>query len=323
MRKRLALLSFFLFLTSIVIGQTGQLLIKGYGKDLYLEHKVSPKEGLFAIGRSYNVHPKAIAAYNRLDMAKGLTVGQIVRIPLTDTNFTQAVNKGTPIYYNVGAKETLQKVSNVNNQVSMQSLREWNKLNSDNLTAGKKLVVGFLVIGENAAMIAGEKKESSKDVADKPAATATSETDKVAVKENPSKEKENSTKEKDEPKKTSALSTKPPVTLDLMGPGYFKNDFDHQIKSTPITKSETVTSGIFKMNSKLQDVKYYLLIDGVTPGTVIKVINPENNKAIYAKVLGEMSGIRQNQGLDIRISNTAANSLGISETDKFIVKVNY
>ena len=43
----------------------------------------------------------------------------------------------------------------------------------------------------------------------------------------------------------------------------------------------------------------------------------------YAKVLGEMSGIRQNQGYDVRISNAAASALNVSETDKFIVRVNY
>jgi hypothetical protein len=53
------------------------------------------------------------------------------------------------------------------------------------------------------------------------------------------------------------------------------------------------------------------------------VINPTNSKAIYAKVLGEMSGIRQNQGYDVRISNAAASALDVSDTDKFIVRVNY
>ena len=102
-----------------------------------------------------------------------------------------------------------------------------------------------------------------------------------------------------------------------------KNDFDQQVRKTPASKSETVTSGIFKMNSKAQEIKYYLLIDGVAPGTIVRVINPDNNKAVYAKVLGGMSGIRQNQGFDIRISNTAAATLGITDTDKFIVQLNY
>jgi hypothetical protein len=73
----------------------------------------------------------------------------------------------------------------------------------------------------------------------------------------------------------------------------------------------------------VQEAKYYLLMDGVTPGTIIKITNPDNNKAVYAKVLGEMSGIRQNQGLDIRISNTAASALQVTEDEKFVVRVNY
>ena len=64
-------------------------------------------------------------------------------------------------------------------------------------------------------------------------------------------------------------------------------------------------------------------MDNIEPGTIIRVINPDNNKAIFAKVLGEMSGIRQNQGLEVRISNAAASALNVTETDKFIVKVNY
>jgi hypothetical protein len=36
-----------------------------------------------------------------------------------------------------------------------------------------------------------------------------------------------------------------------------------------------------------------------------------------------MDKIRQNQGVDMRISDAAASSLAVSETDKFILKVNY
>jgi hypothetical protein len=39
--------------------------------------------------------------------------------------------------------------------------------------------------------------------------------------------------------------------------------------------------------------------------------------------LGEMSGIKQNEGLNLRLSSAAASALQVTETDKFIVKVNY
>ncbi|HEV7781256.1 MAG TPA: hypothetical protein VGO58_08310, partial [Chitinophagaceae bacterium] len=109
----------------------------------------------------------------------------------------------------------------------------------------------------------------------------------------------------------------------MEGQGYFQTHFEQQVRISPVSKNETVTSGIFKTTSGWQDAKYYLLIDKVAPGTIIKIVNPTNNKIVYAKVLGEMSGIRQNEGLNIRISNAAASALAITEQDKFIVKVNY
>jgi hypothetical protein len=36
-----------------------------------------------------------------------------------------------------------------------------------------------------------------------------------------------------------------------------------------------------------------------------------------------MSGIRQNQGYEIRISNAAASVLDITDTEKFVLKINY
>jgi hypothetical protein len=325
MRKCLTVLCvFFAFTATITAQPAAQLTIKGYGKDIHLDHKVAPKEGIFAIGRLYNVHPKTIAAYNNLDMSKGLSVGQVIHIPLTDTNFSQKANKGTPIYYNVGEKETLQKVSNVNNKVAMQSLRNWNKLSNDSLKAGKKLVIGFLVSNESTVAIVppSEKKEVPATI-DKPVVN-TKEEDKPVVKTEIKKEEpENIEPKKEESKKTDPVVTKPQVTADMAGQGYFKSYFDQQAKTNPVSKTETVTSGIFRMVNGPQDTKFYLLADGVPSGTIVRVINPDNNKAIYAKVLGEMGGIRQNQGINIRISNSAASTLGITDFDKFIVKINY
>jgi hypothetical protein len=327
MTKHLVALSIFLSVLNNGWTQQGQLFIKGSGQDLHLDHKVSPKEGIFAIGRLYNVHPKAIASYNKLDMARGLIVGQVIHIPLTDTNFSQVASKGIPVYYTVGDKETIQKVSNVNNRVSLQNLRDWNKLQNDNIATGSKLIVGYLLTGENstAATSSPKKDEAVKEKKDETLKETAAKQGSSNTKTDEDKPSVKSDLPKEEPKKSEPLVTRShlPPTAPVNIQGYFKNDFEQQVKKTPASKSETVTSGIFKMNSKAQEIKYYLLIDAVAPGTIVRVINPENNKAVYAKVLGGMSGIRQNQGFDIRISNTAAATLGITETDKFIVQLNY
>jgi LysM repeat protein len=325
--------------------QTG-LMIKNGEKSLYLEHTVAAKEGLYSIGRLYNVHPKSIAAYNKMDMNAGISIGQLLRIPLTDTNFTQKSSAGIPVYYQVGPSEGLLKVSNVNNKVSLKNLKDWNNLPSDNIQAGANLIVGFLISKEMTAQRANElakkpepviqqetaKKEpelqplitevpvndtQGKGIIEPPAVKTMPKTEPalvskpVAIEENKS--------EASKPVSSVMKEVVPPAEAD----GYFRSSFEKQVKAKPISKSSTLTSGIFKTTSGWQDAKYYLLMDGVTPGTIIRVINPDNNKAVYAKVLGEMNGIRQNEGLDIRISSAAASALQIKEEDKFVVSVNY
>ncbi len=344
MKKLFLLSSLFCAIVFCTNAQQVELMIKNGSKGLYLDHKVAPKEGLYAIGRLYNVNPKFIAEYNKMDLYAGLAIGQVIHIPLSDTNFTQKSTSGTPVYYTTGANEGLLKVSNANNKVAMQKLRDWNGLSNDNIGAGKKIIVGFLVSKEMAAIAANnrvkqqpvrqeekavvktepEKEKAVKigEAAEKPVAKTGTVEEKQIVKTEPVKETIQETKQ--EAKKTEPVFAKEEVTVPVSGEqGYFKRSFEQQVKASPASKNATVTSGIFKTTSGWQDAKYYLLIDDVATGTIVKIINPENNKAVFAKVLGEMNGIRQNQGLNIRISNAASTALGVADTEKFIVKLNY
>lgn len=290
MKAKLSIFIVFTLLLSLV-SVAQEMIAKNDNGKLILEHKVSPKEGLFAIGRIYNVHPKDLADFNSIDINRGLSVLQVIKVPLTAANFSQSSSNGTPVYYKVAEKEGLYRVSINSNNVPVETIKKWNRLQSDNISVGTKLIVGYLQSGDPVQRVA-----------------------KIEV--------------KPEQKPTASLPVSEPVKTDagtslISGYGYFKNDFEQQVKNRPVSKDLTVTSGIFKTASGWQDGKYYVLIDDVDRGIIIRIINPSNNKMIYAKVLGEMSGIRQNQGLNIRISNAAASVLEISETDKFIVKVNY
>lgn len=330
------LLAVLIFIFSFALSTIAQhLVVKTGDKGMFVDHTVVAKEGLFSIGRAYNVHPKFLASYNELDMNKGLNVGQVIHVPLTDTNFSQKTNAGTPVYYMVKEKEGLLTVSNANNKVTMQSLRQWNKLSNDKLTPGSKLIVGFLLPpGEAAPVIATVAKDDKKTNDNPPVSKPVAEEKTAEVKKadvakevtTPVNDNKPVTPEPARPTKEEATKStaQAPVTKnDTNGQGYFKGSFEQQVKKMPVSKNETVTGGIFRTASGIQDAKYYLLIDAVSPGTIVRVTNPENNKAVYAKVLGQMDGIRQNAGLNIRISNIAASTLGISDTEKFIVKINY
>lgn len=325
MKKTLSLAA--LLLCSFFVFAQNQLLVQSSDKGLYLEHKVVAKENYYSIGRLYNVSPKDIETFNGLDMKKGLVIGQMIKVPLNGSNFSQTTNNGRAVYYVVGAKDGLYRVSLKNNNVLMANLRKWNKLTTDKITPGEKLIVGYLV-SNNAGSIVQSNPESEvkqPTVEEKKTEDKKETVVPPTVKEDAKKQEEKLPEEKKmEPAVTqTAKQTGNQVTVLDGNGGYFKPQFELQIKTQPVKSDITASAGIFKTSSGWQDAKYYALMDKVEPGTIIRVVNPTNSKAIYAKVLGEMSGIRQNQGYDVRISNAAAAALEVSDTDKFIVRVNY
>jgi len=293
----------------------------------------------------YNVHPRHIAHFNGIDFNKGLAIGQLLNIPLSDTNFKQTVNMGVPVYYNVTGNESLANIS-VKSKAQINNLRAWNNLSTNNVPSGTKLIVGFLITNELKDRVVtitpktlvveesvsnvkkqetSEKKqpvnEPKKDVVVEESVSNVKKADEQKKQTEPAV-KETSPEVKEVPKKTEPV-VKQPETIKDDGTGYFKNNFYQQVKTSPLTKEQTLTSSIFKTTSGWQDAKYYLLINGVEPGTIVKITNPSNSKTIFAKVLYAMDKIRENQGVDVRISDAAASTLAVSETDKFILKVNY
>lgn len=310
--------------------QRSDLYVKRTDKGLSVEHKVAPKESFFSIGRLFNVHPRHIASFNKLDFNKGLQIDQRLLIPLTDTNFTQKGNSGTPVYYKTAASGNLADVSKANGNVPVSRLKSWNNLSTDQVKKDAKLIIGFLQSKELPSVTLKVKQEEPVKIQEQPVTeNRQPEKPKVEVGETPKVEPKPELKPVEEVKKPAEVPApviSRPVEQEPMSnnnQGYFKPWFDQQVKMTPVSKEETVTAGIFKTASGWQDGKYYILMDGVSIGTIIRVSNPSNTRVIYAKVLGEMSGIRQNDGYNVRISNAAASMLQVTDTEKFILKITY
>lgn len=305
--------------------QKPDLIVKSGEKGLYLEHKVVAKESFFSIGRLYNVHPRHVAGFNKLDINKGLQIDQRLRIPLTDTNFTQKGNSGTPVYFKPAAATALSDISKQHNQVAVSSLKAWNNMTGDQAKKDGKLVIGFLLSKEFPSVtlkvkpVEPVREMATQPEVKEPVPAPVKEEKPVLPETKPAVEKPQVVVE-EKPVQSVPVITTP---SDNSGQGFFKVYFEQQIRKTPVSKEETVTSGIFKTTSGWQDEKYYLLADGIAPGTVVRLTNPATNKTVFAKVLGEMNGIRQNEGYNIRISNAAAVVLQAVDTEKFILKISY
>jgi LysM repeat protein len=309
--KKLILLQALLLLCLAVFSQNKELVLRKTEGSFYLEHKVAAKENFYSLSRLYNVPAKSIAAYNKVDMEKGLAIDQKLKIPLSDSNFTMSGNSGTPVYYRAGLNTSLHKISEAYRNVPVQSLKYWNQRTKEDVAEGEKLIIGFL-ISKAMPSITLNHPPVEED------ATPVVKTEPIAVNSVP----------EEKPQERPVIKNEEPVA----GPekvsqseehGYFKPAFEQQARQTPAKKNKTVTAGIFKTLSGWEDGKYYVLADELSPGTIVKLVNPSNNSAVYAKVLGEMSGIKMNEHLDIRISNAAAAKLSVTDTDKFIMKMIY
>jgi len=304
-------------------------------------HKVGPKESLSSIGRLYNINGRELANYNKIDYDKGLAVGQILKIPVKSDagipkapavketvtapvkekpvketapakNATAADAKGTPIYHTVAKKETLYHISTLYGKVPVESIKKWNNLTGDGVTEGTKLIVGYSKTkADDKVVKTPVKKPEEKDatVTNKQAEEKT-----TAI--------ETAKKEVPEPVKNEPVVKTPDNSkaADFKG-GVFKSLFDEQAKGKYIT-TETGAAGVFKSTSGWEDGKYYCLHNNAAAGTILKITNNATGRSVYAKVLDLITDIKQNNGLIIRLSNAAADALGVVD-NKFDCTINY
>ncbi len=327
----------FLFFTNASIAQ--QLLIaEGTSPNLHIIHKVEPKENYYSLGRMYNVPPKEIASYNNLDLLQGLNLGQGVKIPITQNNFLQqetanSDEKLIPVYHIIEAKEGLYRVSTKYNKVPPGLLKKWNNLSSDAVSNGTKLIVGYLKVQKDQSSFAKNAINTSAE-----GVVKNKEDENTTVKTQPDAPKEILPVVKNpDQKKASDIETKnSSVAQDQSGEiknnlakrtsinfngGSFKNLYEEQLsRKTPVT--ENGLSGVFKSTSGWQDGKYYCFHNAAQPRTMVKITNNANGQSIYAKVLDLIPDIKQNEGLILHVSNSAAEELGVVG-NRFNCTINY
>ncbi len=102
--------------------------------------------------------------------------------------------------------------------------------------------------------------------------------------------------------------------------GYFAHTYYQRIKDRAY-QAITGDAAIFKTISGWNDRKFYVLINEIIPGTIVR-ITAANKKSICAKVLGPLSETKGAAGLAIRMNNAAAAALNIFD-QRFIVTITY
>lgn len=288
-------------------------------------HIIKQGETVGALAKQYNVSIDDIFKANNINGKTILHLGQKLIIP---SNKKVAANnapstkpaikvadkpvpKGSHL---IASGETLSKIAKQYN-VSEQQLKDWNGLANSNIRAGDYLLVSKPATLKPPPAIVKEepkKTETPKPIKPEPIAVQPKPTPKPAIiKPEPSKtvitKQDAEIKDIDKPTATIINDNK-------ANDGYFEKQYASS------NNSITGLCGTFKTIAGWQDKKYYVLLNNAQQGSIVKI--SANNNFVYAKVLGPLPKIKNEDGFSLRISNAAAAALGVKE-DKFNVQVDY
>ena len=132
--------------SDLVVGDS--IGVERVGDKTFILHKVTPQETLFAISRKYQVSVGEIQSANEV-LKQGLKIGQTIRIPFVEKD---VVPTGTSMH-KVNPGETLFSISKKYG-VSVDSLKQWNKLQGNDLSVGQTLVLKESTLGSAGAVTA-------------------------------------------------------------------------------------------------------------------------------------------------------------------------
>lgn len=301
------------------------LQVQGTSPSLYISHVVKKGENFYSLSRAYGIPPKEIAAANKVTMEQGLQLGRTLHIPLTAANFSQKADaSGTPVYHKVTEKETLYRVSVNYNKVPLDNIRQWNGFSGDGLKKDSYVIIGYVKAGgagaeatakvekvkEKAAPPVTETEATEKEPAPAPAPAPVKQAKEMVKKEETSR-----------PVTDAAIAPAPaaPKPAAVSTSTDFEQLYEQQTNGGKKASTEKGPGTWFKSNAV---GKYYALHNTAPRGTIIKVTNPLNGKAVYAKVLDVIPQMKSNAGLIIKLSDSAMQALGSNET-RFYCELSY
>lgn len=287
-------------------------------------HVIKEGETLSQLAKKYGTTVGDIMRLNKMTSDSKLSVNEEVKIPVGD----QAVTTSVPSTHVVEKGETLYQLSRKFG-LTVNQIRDWNNITGNNIQVGQTLRLTAPSVGDQAAVTASvpsSSTESSTPVATPPVTTPTTDTPQNDQNINPATTNATGT---DTVADTDAAGAKQrdqsvfdPNTSGTdagsSAEGAFATAYKSQANGTElITKG---SAGEFKSASGWKDGKYFILMNEVAPGTLVKV--QTKGKTIYAKVLWNLGNVKENAGLSYRISDAAASSLGLSG-EPFDIIVSY
>lgn len=262
-------------------------------------HKVAAQETLFSISRIYGVTVDELKQWNNLtDNALSLGQELVIKKGSTTTlsnNTPPLEMKSVKTVHTVAAKETLFSITRQYG-ITIDQLRQWNNLQTDELKIGQSLFVS------QPAYTTQQTTTTAPTVNTNPVVTQTPPVTNVET----------------QPIQTPVEKKPDPiVTAPVEKPTTIK------ISESVSGSDEVKEAGLAELIEGTDGNRKYLALHRTAPsGTILKVRNEMNNREVFVRVMGKLPETAPNDKLVIKISKSAYEKLGAIDS-KFRVEVTY
>ena len=274
-------------------------------------HTVVAKETMFSISKMYGVTVDEIKQWNNLT-DNALSIGQQLTIKKGSastpsvqpaaTTTTASNKKGVHV---VAAKETMFSISRQYG-VSVQQLKEWNKLEGNEISIGQELFV---------APPQGEGVKQNTSVTQSTSTPGTSAPTQNAPAQNTPVVAPAAAPVVVGAKNETAATT----TQTQSAPKEQTIRISESVKNS----DEVLQTGLAELIEGTSGNRKYLALHRTAPvGTIMKVRNEMNNREVFVRVMGKLPDTALNDKLVIKISKSAYDRLGAIDP-RFRVEVTY
>lgn len=242
-------------------------------------HTVTKGETLFSISKKFNVPVQQLKSLNKLT-GNSVKVGSTLLISNETAQKSSAQNtaaKNVTPQTVADEKKQIESVQQTAPDVASKSTTENNTANSSPNAPSN--VTQQAVENNNAAAVEANTIQQN------------------SVNNNAVVAEQQSTIAADQNNNTTSLSTKNVN-------GYFADQYQKSKRQ----KHVSGVSKTFKTASGWSDNKYYILANNIDPGTIVQ-LKADNGKSVFAKVLWNMGDMKENSGVDFRVSDATAAAL--------------
>ncbi|MFT4152417.1 LysM peptidoglycan-binding domain-containing protein [Parafilimonas sp.] len=291
----------------------------------YINHTLKQGETLSALAKQYNTSVGDIMRANGMHADTRLVYGSNIKIPSTKQAAVAAKTTApavsaspvsTPssgeITHLVAKGETLYSISKKYN-VTVDQLKAWNNLTDNSAKLGTLLIVNESGVNRMAKTTTTPKPQTE--------TAAPQQQQKEPVEEN--KPGDSPAPADNVTKNVQPAGSMEPASNDIAsysGEGFFAPEFKE--KKNKGAQNMSGVSKTFKTASGWADGKYYILANDIEPGTIVK-LSADNGSSVYAKVLWNMGDLKDNAGINFRISNATAAALHVNDAGSFNLNVSF